>query len=102
MRNLNYSPITSREVKEAQLVEYVVDKLDLKEGMPTVDALWKIHKYIIDNFSYAYDYDHDWPIEMLRDGKGGCNAAAELFKLVTRRCGIDSDLFLMYSSNGSD
>ncbi len=75
-------------------VNGIIKKAGIKDGMPTMDVLWKIHKYIIDNFYYDKSMTNYAPGQMLRDGKGVCNAYTILFNTVAKACGIDCDMLL--------
>ena len=72
----------------------IIQKLGIVDGMHTDEVLWRIHNYIIDNFNYDSSKTNYFPGQMMRDGKGVCNAYTILFNTLARKCGIDSTMMV--------
>ena len=83
----------------SKFAKKTINMLGIDKNTREIDALWKIHNYILDNYSYDNSYNNDYLDSMLKYHTGTCNAYALLMKLLARECGIDCQLLVCKKDN---
>lgn len=86
-------PKYSATKSEVEAASKEIDAIAAKKPDDITDdidiALW-LHDYICLNFEYDTTYENHGVNEMLRDGRGVCQAYADLYGLLLERFGIES------------
>lgn len=78
-------------ISDAEYDEMLDDiiKTAVTNNMSDFEKVLAINNYMVDNFKYDYSYRNYYAEDMLRDGKGVCQAYTELFQILMDRLNIE-------------